>query len=532
MRVHFICAEAVTRGRDVMEKAVNRNGDPRFEAIFKAEPECVKVLDGAGRILQMNPAGLGILEAKSSEEVIGRNMFDFVAPAQHEEVRQCFSKVFKRENVTCAFEVIGLHGSRHWVESHMVAMQVNGDPVEVLAVTRDITKERQAEKALRASQERLQQAQKMEALGTLAGGIAHDFNNILAAIIGYAELARMSVPADNSACEAIDETIKAAGRATDLVRQILTFSRQQEHERKVIQLTPIVCEAGKLLRAALPASVEIRTIIASGLPNVLADATQIHQVLMNLGANAAHAMRRQGGVLEIVFGKILVSEKNARANIGLNPGMYLRIIVRDTGEGMRPEVIQRIYEPFFTTKPVGEGTGLGLAVVHGIIKAHDGAISVSSQPGMGSSFEIYLPAVEDGAVSSGGGREIPQGNGEKILYVDDEVALCRLVEHSLERCGYVGVTRADPVEALRVFIENPNSFAGVITDFTMPKMSGLELAAEIRKIAPEMPVVITTGYSGSLDAEALKLSGVKDVLAKPFTMQRLAETLHGVLNGA
>jgi signal transduction histidine kinase len=414
----------------------------------------------------------------------------------------------------------------------MVAMQVNGDPVEVLAVTRDITKERQVEKALRASQERLQQAQKMEALGTLAGAIAHDFNNILAAIIGYAELARMSIPADNAAFEAINETIKAAGRATDLVRQILTFSRQQEHERKIIQITPIVCEVGKLLRAALPASIEIHTIIASGLPNVLADATQIHQVLMNLGTNAAHAMRKHGGVLEIVVGKILVSEKTARPSMGLNPGSYLRMIVRDTGEGMTGEVMQRIYEPFFTTKRAGEGTGLGLSVVHGIVQAHDGAICVTSQPGMGSSFEIYLPAVEDGTVSSGGDREIPQGNGERILYVDDEAALCRLVEHSLERCGYEGVTRADPVEALRLFIENPGSFAAVITDFTMPKMSGLELAAEIRKIVPEMPVVITTGFSGSLDADVLKLSGVNDVLAKPFTMQSLAETLHGILKSA
>lgn len=515
-----------------MDRAVNKNGDPRFEAIFKAEPECVKVLDGSGRILEMNPAGLGILDAKSSEEVVGRNMFDFVAPGQHDELRKCFSKVFKRESVMCAFEVIGLHGSRHWVESHMVAMQVNGDPIEVLAVTRDVTKEKQAEKALRVSQDRLQQAQKMEALGTLAGGIAHDFNNILAAIIGYAELSRMSIPTDNPAFEAINETINAAGRATDLVRQILTFSRQQEHERKIIRITPIICEAGKLLRAALPASVEIRTIIASGLPNVLADATQIHQILMNLGTNAAHAMRKQGGVLEIALGKVLISEKSARASIGLNPGMYLRIIVRDTGDGMRPEVMQRIYEPFFTTKPVGEGTGLGLAVVHGIVKAHDGAISVTSQPSMGSSFEIYLPAVEDGAVSSGGGREIPKGNGEKILYVDDEEPLCRLVEQSLERCGYAGVTRSDPVEALRLLVEDPNPFAAVITDFTMPKMSGLELATEIRKIAPEMPIVITTGFSGSLDADALKLSGANDVLAKPFTMQRLAETLHGVLKGA
>jgi PAS domain S-box-containing protein len=514
-----------------MDKAGNKHGEPRFEAIFKAEPECVKVLDRAGRILQMNPAGLQILEAKSSHEIVGKNMFDFVAPAQHDEVRKCFSKVFRRENgVTCGFEMIGLHGARHWVESHMVAMKVNGDPIEVLAVTRDVTKERHAEKSLRVSQERLQQAQKMEALGTLAGGIAHDFNNILAAIVGYAELARMTIPAENEASEAINETLKAAGRATDLVRQILTFSRQKEHERQVISLTPIVCEVGKLLRAALPASIQIQTIVSSGLPNVLADGSQIHQVLMNLGANAGHAMRKQGGMLEIVIGKILISEGAARANIGLTSGLFLRVVVRDTGEGMTKEVMQRMFEPFFTTKPAGEGTGLGLSVVHGIVKAHDGAISVTSEPGMGSSFEIYLPAVEDGAVNSGGGKEAPRGNGEKILYVDDEPALCRLVEHSLKRCGYDGVCSDDPLDGLRLFIEDPTSFAAVITDFTMPKMSGLELASEIRKIAPELPVIITTGFTGSLDVEALKLSGINEVLAKPFTMQGLAATLHRALH--
>lgn len=515
-----------------MDKAEKTHGDVRFEAIFKAEPECVKVLDRAGRILQMNPAGLGLLGAKSSSEVVGRNMFDFVASDQQDELRKCFSKVFKRENVTCAFEVIGLQGVRRWVESTMVAMQANGDPVQVLAVTRDITKERQAEKALRVSQERLQQAQKMEALGTLAGGIAHDFNNILAAIIGYTELARMSVPMENPAYDALHETLNAAGRATDLVRQILTFSRQQEHERRVIQITPIVCEVGKLLRAALPASIDIHTIVAPGLPNVLADPSQIHQVLMNLGANAGHAMRRQGGVLEISLGKIVVSEGTVRANIGLNSGTYLRVIVRDTGEGMTPEVMQRMFEPFFTTKPAGEGTGLGLSVVHGIVKAHDGAVSVTTQRGLGSSFEIYLPAVENGTVASVAGREFHRGYGERILYVDDELALCRLVEHSLVRCGYEGITCVDPVEALKVFIDDPTSFSAVITDFTMPKMSGLELAAEIRKVAPEMPVIITTGFTGSLDFEGLKLSGMTDVLAKPFTMQRLAEALHTVLHNA
>jgi CheY-like chemotaxis protein len=196
---------------------------------------------------------------------------------------------------------------------------------------------------------------------------------------------------------------------------------------------------------------------------------------------------------------------------------------------MTQDVMRRIFEPFFTTKPAGEGTGLGLSVVHGIVKTHDGAISVTSEPGKGASFEIYLPAVEEGMTSGGGGRDVPHGKGEKVLYLDDEPALCRLVEHSLNRCGYQGVSRCDPVEALKLFMEDPNSFDAVITDFTMPKMSGLEVVAEIRKVAPKLPVIVTTGFTGSLDAETLKISGVDEVLAKPFTMQRLAECLHRVL---
>jgi CheY-like chemotaxis protein len=339
----------------------------------------------------------------------------------------------------------------------------------------------------------------------------------------------MQIPAGGPGIEPLNESLRAATRATDLVKQILTFSRRKEHERRVIAITPIVFEVGKLLRAALPSSIEIRTSIAAGLPNILADASQIHQVLMNLGTNAAHAMRKQGGAIEIAVRTLVVKRIAPRAIAGLNPGTYLRMTIRDTGEGMSRETLQRIFEPFFTTKPAGEGTGLGLSVVHGIVKAHDGSISVASQPGMGTCFDVYFPAVDEGAINVNGAREVPMGNGEKVLYVDDEMALCRLVEHSLARCGYCGVTRDDPVEALRVFMEDPSGFAAVITDFTMPKMSGLELTMEIRKVSVKIPAIITTGFTGSLDLEPIKLSGVTEVLPKPFTMQRLAECLREAL---
>jgi CheY-like chemotaxis protein len=293
-----------------------------------------------------------------------------------------------------------------------------------------------------------------------------------------------------------------------------------------------VLEVTKLLRAALPASIEIQTILPPGLPNVLADGGQIHQVLMNLGTNAAYAMRKEGGVLEIAISRVVVNEAAAQTAAGLNAGNYLRLILRDTGEGMPPQVLARIFEPFFTTKPEGQGTGLGLSVVHGIIKAHDGAISVRSEVGRGTRIEVFLPAIEDRVSSANGAAaEIPRGDGESILYVDDESALCRLVELSLMQCGYHGVAKSDPVEALRLFVESPGRFKVVITDFTMANMSGMDLVSRIREMSPSTPVVLTTGYTGNLDVPALNAAGVTEVLAKPFNRQTLAQCLHRVIAG-
>ncbi len=636
--------------RSAVEDGIGRgSAETRFEAIFRAEPECVKVLDKSGRILQMNPAGLSILEARSPREVIGRPMFDFVSPSQHDEVKDCFGKVLRKESVVCAFEVISLQGRRRWMESHMVVLEERGTPFEVLAVTRDITDARVAERALRESEERfrlivessndliseltltgrylyaspaflrvlgihperlqgksalegvhpedvesvrrlyerrdgtavyrfrhgngewrwlegsgrrfgassgeeraviisrdvtervqseaaqarmeaqLRQAQKMEALGALAGGIAHDFNNILLAIIGNVELARLQIGAESPGAEALNSTLMAAARAGDLVRQILNFSRQKELERKPMQVPPVVFEVTKLLRAVLPSSVEIRTVVGRALPMIFGDMSQIHQIFMNLATNAAHAMRERGGVLEITLETAEISRGADFKPVGLKEGTYLKIVVNDTGEGMRPEIMTRIFEPFFTTKPPGEGTGLGLSVVHGIVKAYDGAITVSSRPGQGSKFEIFLPALEDNSASGGSEGAMPKGSGEAILYVDDEAALCRMVEHTLSRCGYRGVTTSDPAEALAIFRAQPARFAAVITDFTMPKMTGLNLAEEIKRVAPGMPVILTTGFTGDLDSNALQKAGIDELLPKPFTMQTFADRLARVI---
>jgi PAS domain S-box-containing protein len=501
-----------------------RESEERFRLIVENCNDLVAELAHDGRFLYANPAFQRALGPEMSPIPMG-NIFERVFPDDLLQARKIFDTVGERAR----FRLRQAGGNWRWVEASGQPFRDSSGNECVALIARDVTQRVESDAAHAALEIRLQHAQKMESLGTLAGGIAHDFNNILAAIIGYVELARLTIPPENPALDALTETMKASARATDLVRQILTFSRQKEHERRVIPVGPVVREVSKLLRAALPSSIDIQTVVASGAPNVLADASQLHQALMNLGMNAAHAMRKDGGVLEIVVSRIVITDGSARAKIGLTSGLYLRIVVRDTGEGIATEVLPRIFEPFFTTKAVGEGTGLGLAVVHGIVKSHDGAISVTSQPGMGSSFEIYLPAVEDGVSIGPVPREVPRGHGEMVLYVDDEAALGRLVQQSLERTGYHGVVCTDPLIALKLFIEDPNRFAVVITDFTMPKMSGIEFISEVKKISTATKVIITTGFTGNLDFDALRGIGVDEVLSKPFTVQRLAECLQRAL---
>jgi PAS domain S-box-containing protein len=388
---------------------------------------------------------------------------------------------------------------------------------------RDITEHRKVE-------EQFRQAQKMEAIGTLAGGIAHDFNNILAAINGYTELAKRRVTADPVTDKFLDAVLEGGTRAAALVRQILAFSRQQEHQRSLVQLRHVVAEPLKLLRATIPSTIEFNVSLASSLPAVLADATQIHQIVMNLCTNAAHAMRDRPGRLAVRLENFTVDALLAESTPGLRAGPYVRLSISDTGHGMSEATKARIFEPFFTTKGPGEGTGLGLSVVHGIMQTHGGAITVYSQPGEGSVFHLYFPASDgEAAATAATSTAIPAGNGARILIVDDEKALALLGQKMLEELGYVVENTTSAAQALALVRANPEAFDLVITDLTMPGMLGTELARELLLLRPDLPVILTTGYTATLTEERVREQGIRELLLKPHTLQSLGVTIHHVL---
>jgi PAS domain S-box-containing protein len=378
--------------------------------------------------------------------------------------------------------------------------------------------------------EQFRQSQKMEAIGTLAGGVAHDFNNILTVITGYSDLMRMMVADDAKLLDCVEAISLAGSRAAKLVRQILTFSRHEESKREVLNLGPVVGEAANFLRSAIPSAIELRVMLNPDTPSVLADSTQIHQIVMNLGTNAWHAMRDRPGCLEVKLDSFEVDADLAESQLHVAPGKFVRLSVSDTGKGMDQATVARIFEPFFTTKGPNEGTGLGLSVVHGIVRSHDGAITVYSQPGEGTTFHIYLPAIGgEGVDQEPAGTMVPPGNGKRVLFVDDEEPIVRLGEKMLVRLGYAVETRTAVKDALELVRARPYQFDLVITDLTMPFMSGLDFAQLLIQIRTDLPIILTTGYPGGLKIEEIKAMGICELLPKPPSLHSLGMAAHRAL---
>lgn len=395
-----------------------------------------------------------------------------------------------------------------------------------LIVCKDMTASKRGDEMRGRLEAQLRQSQKMEAIGTLAGGIAHDFNNILASIGWCVELIRADLGPTHPSADTIQQVLIASQRASRLVRQILTFSRQQEQQREVIQIELVVREALDLLRATLPANVRMEVELDPASPPVLADPTQVHQVVMNLCTNAWHALGERGGRLQIKQAALTVDAGLAASSPDLKPGDYVRLSVIDDGEGMEPAVLERIFEPFFTTRPPSQGTGLGLAVVHGIVRAHGGAITVTSQPGKGAAFHVYFPAHDPVAFPPVPAPvETPRGQGARILLVDDEPAIVMTGTRLLTRLGYV-VTGCDRAAgALEMVRAAPGDFDLVLTDLSMPGMSGLDLSSQIRAIRPDLPVILTTGFAGTLAPDAASTHGICEVLLKPVSPANLGAAI-------
>jgi len=449
--------------------------------------------------------------------------------------------VNKDEEVS-AVEIFKISGDGRvlWVDAFKMADQDTDDTNGVQLVgfdadggsmekKEDITDRIKADKEKKSLESQLRQFQKIETIGRLAGGIAHDFNNIITPIIIFAELMQDDLDESDPHHKYLDHILDGVNRAKALAQQILTFSRHEEEERKPLQLLPTIKEAIEMIRPMLPTTIEIRQSLGD-CKTVLANSTQIHQVVMNICTNAYHVMQDTGGILELKLQTAEVDEEFAKFHINLEPGRYAQLSISDTGCGMCKETTEKIFDPFFTTKEIGKGTGLGLSVVHGIVTSHKGGIVVYSEPGLGTTFHIYLPLIENEIEEKSEEKEVAVRKGKEcILLVDDEKEILFTGKKMLERNGYQVETKANSLEALEEFRNNPHKFDLVITDYTMPKMTGRQLAEELMKVRPNLPVILMGGSNPGLAPEDIKGFGIREYIMKPFSVKSFNRIVRRVL---
>jgi PAS domain S-box-containing protein len=512
--------------RDITERRHAEDERRRLSLIVEQAPEMILVLDNAGIVQYANLAflrGCG----RRSEELVGGHLLECAGGEDNNGFYEAlWTRLQRGRRWSGRMTLKPQDGGLREFDVNISPMRsIVGEVLNLVVTCRDVTTEVMLEQQLR-------QSHKMEAIGTLAGGIAHDFNNILAAIIGNAELALDDVPAVSGVHHNLEQIFKASQRAKDLVKQILTFSRRDNQEAVLVEAGPLVTETMKLLRSSIPATIDIRHHVeSSGRDTVMADAARLQQILMNLCANAAHAMREKGGILEVALGEFQAGPDSLTALPDLKPGPYLMIEVHDTGHGMSEAVMERIFDPFFTTKRPGEGTGMGLAVVHGIVKSLNGMVSVTSQPGKGSLFTVYLPIVttETRRIVHEETSPLPGGR-EHILFVDDEGPIVEMNSVILERLGYKVTARSSSREALDLFTSDPKGFDLVITDQTMPDLTGAELTKRIRAVRKDIPVILVTGFSETMDADRARRMGIQRLLMKPIIKHELAEAIREVMN--
>ncbi|MDJ0836428.1 MAG: PAS domain S-box protein [Acidobacteriota bacterium] len=517
---------ALSSARDITDLKAGELARAESEALKSAvvdnSMDGIITIDQNGIVMSFNKAAEQLF-GYSPEEVIGNNV-TVLMPAPYKDEHDGYLKNYlatgKAHIIGKGREVTARRKDGSTFPFFLTVSReiVVGSRTFFIGLIRDLTKEKQVEAQLR-------QAQKMESMGTLAGGIAHDFNNILGGVIAYAELMLEDAEEGSYLHDDLKEMLNGCNRARDLVQQILTFSRQDKPKREPLYLHPIIKESLKLMRASIPSTVEIQRRIDVECPPVIADVTQIHQVMMNLCANAQYAMRDEGGILGVGLDLVEINEEYSPVGLHLAFGSYVRLTISDTGVGMDEETRSRIFEPFFTTKSVGEGTGMGLSVVHGIVKNHGGDIVVDSIHGEGTCFQVFFPVWEEEApVVRGEANHLQKGSGQ-ILLVDDDQFLLKAQRRILERHGYQVCTYADSEQALERFMRNPGHFDLVITDQTMPRLTGLDLARVMLDTRPNLPVILTTGFSDVVSPDRAHEAGICEFLMKPVSKEVLLETL-------
>ncbi len=512
-----------------------RKSEELFKTIAMNTPDHILIQDWDLHYEYVLNPQLGL----SEEDMIGKTDYDILTKEDADNLTKLKKRVLETGNTEFVkTPLVSPEGEINYFEGAYKPRRNEKEKIDgLIGYFKNITERVESENIIRQSEKeklflerQLKQAQKMESIGTLAGGIAHDFNNILGIIIGNTELALDDVPKWNSAHASLEEIKTASLRAKNIVKQLLSFSRKMDQELQPIQIGSVIKDALKFLRSTIPTTINIHPDIQTTDETILADPTQINQIIMNLCINAYHAMEQTGGELNVTVAKVILDDNSVREYPDLKSGDHVKIMISDTGPGIDPEIIDQIFDPYFTTKEVGKGSGMGLAVVHGIVKSYSGTIGVDSSQGKGTKFIILFPlTTEKPMVETKIAKDIPGGN-ETILFVDDEISIAKMVKRMFERLGYKVETATEPQDALERFVLNPDHFDLVITDMTMPQMTGVSLSEKLMDIRPDIPIIICTGHSALVDEEKAKELGLAAYVMKPISIRETAQTIRKVLD--
>lgn len=524
-KVKIFCDLHESRMKEKLAAEALRQSERQWEMTFDAISDLVSIHDNNFRMIRVNRAACEFFKMEP-EELVGSYCYELFHNSSS-PCEECPVMTLRKNLQPYSTELVESYWNKCFLVSVSPIFNEKQEFVGVVHIAKDITEKKRLEGQLR-------QAQKMEAIGTLAGGVAHDFNNILTPIVGFSHLLRMQAVPGSKMEQELKMIFQAAERAGELVKQILSFSRQHNQEMICITIQPIIKEALKLLRSSLPTTIEIQQQIDMTCGAIHADPTQIHQLLMNLCINGAHAMAEKGGVLGVTLSCRELCNEDCQSRLELTPGSYLKLEISDSGCGMGPDILERIFEPYFTTKEKGKGTGMGLAVVHGIVRAHKGHISVDSKPGQGTTFTIFFPMAEEKDSEHDSTQDVRattlQG-AEHVLLVDDEAMIIEVNREILETLGYQVTSETSSERALEIFRTRSNDFDVVITDQTMPGLTGGELARKILEIRPHIPIILCTGFSELVSEEKARDLGVRAYLHKPVSLQDMGATIRRVLEG-